>query len=89
MSVKQKRERLLRVLGSAYGHHQRWQEVQEKAASHLRSMSNLAEQLAALRRCRKGGRLGCLAWYPQLADQLEAKVLVSFERALGFVYKHW
>ena len=88
MSVEKKKERILHVLASAYGGYQQWREAQEKALEQLRSMSNLADQLAALRKCRELGRLGCLSWYPQLAELLEAKILASFEKALGFVYKH-
>ena len=88
MSVERKRERILHVLASAYEHHQQWKDAQEKALDQLRSMSNLAEQLAALRRCRDIGRLGRLSPYPQLPDLLEAKILASFERALRFVHKY-
>lgn len=88
MSVEKKRERILHVLATACGHHKQWQEVQEKALDQLRSMSNLAEQLAALGECKAAGRLGCLAWYPQLVELLEAKILASFQRALWFAYKH-
>ena len=79
---------MLTVLASARVNLQQWREAQQKASSQLRSMSNLVEQLAALRRCREGANLGCLAWYPQLGRLLEASILASFERALGYVHKH-
>ena len=85
--MKQKKEQILRLLGSAYACHQQWQQVQEKAVSQLQSMSNLAEQLATLHRCMDGERLGSLSGYPQLASLLEAKITMSFERALGYVHK--
>ena len=50
-------------------------------------MSNLAEQLVTLRRCAEAGRLGSVSGYPQLASLLEAKILTSFERSLGYLHK--
>ena len=87
MSAKQRRERILHLLASAYASHQQWQQVREKAVAQLQSMSNLAEQLATLRRCADGGRMGSLTWYPQLVSLLEARILTSFERALSYVHK--
>lgn len=76
-------------MADAYGHHGQWREIQEKAVNQLLSMSNLADQLEALRRCRiaRNG-LGCLNTYTQLSNLLEGKIFTSFERALGFVHNH-
>ena len=87
MSARQKRERILRLLVSACAAHQQWQQAREKALSQLQSMSNLAEQLVTLRRCAEAGRLGSVSGYPQLASLLEAKILTSFERSLGYLHK--
>ena len=83
-----KKERILQLLVSAYALHQQWLQVHEKAVDHLQSMSNLAEQLTTLHRCLDDGkRLGCLSWYPRVAELLEGEILASFERALNHVHK--
>ena len=87
MSARQKRERILRLLASAYASHRQWQQAREKALSQLQSMSNLAEQLVTLRRCTEAGRLGSVSGYPQLASLLEAKIITSFERSLSYLHK--
>lgn len=87
MNVKLKKEQILRLLGRAYARHQQWQQTREKALIQLQSMSNLTEQLVSLRRCSDSGRLGNLSGYPHLVSLLEAKIMSSFERALGYLLK--
>lgn len=87
MNVKLKKEQILCLLRRAYARHQQWQQTREKALKQLQSMSNLAEQLVTLRRCSDNGRLGSLSGYPHLVPLLEAKIMSSFERALGYLHK--
>lgn len=87
MNVQQKKDKIQRLLGSVYARLQQWRQAREKALVQLASMSNLAEQLDALRQCDGTERLGKLSGYPQLAPLLTAKILTSFERALGYVQK--
>lgn len=87
MNVKQKKEQIQRLLRSVYSRHQQWKQAQEKGLGQLQSMSNLAEQLVTLRRCSDSGRLGSLSGYPHLVGLLEAKIISSFERALGYLHK--
>lgn len=87
MTARRKEERLIQLLSGAYEYHQQWRQAQEKVVGQLRSMKNLTEQLASLRRCRDSGRLGSVSWYPQLVTLLEGKILSSFERALDYAHK--
>ena len=87
MSVRQKKEQILRLLESAYERHEQWNQAREKAVSQLLSLSNLAEQLETLRRCERDGRLGSLSAYPQIVPITEGRIMTSFERALGYLHK--
>lgn len=87
MNVEQKKEKIQRLLGSVYARLQQWRQAREKVLVQLASMSNLAEQFDALRRCDGTERLGKLSEYPQLVPLLGAKILTSFERALGHVQR--
>ena len=80
-------EKFQRLVGSVHECLEQWHQAREKALGQLFSMSNLAEQLDVLRRCDRMERLGILSGYPQIVAFMEAKILTSFERALGHVLK--
>ena len=63
----------------------RWRDAKENVLAQLCSIANLAEQLETLNSCKDRGKLGVLINCACVAPLLQAKIVGSMERALGYV----
>ena len=81
-------KRLFELLVKAKSQVQQWSDVREKVLVQLSSIANLAEQLETLNRCQERGNLGVLIDRQAcVVPLLQAKIVESMERALGYVLK--